>query len=66
MLGLGVDTPADEPNGASRSPSAGLAVLRVLHARIRSGEHDGLMPSSRCTRYGGVPPGPRISMISDV
>src|SRR5450759_4782529 len=44
MLGFGVDNPAGEPNGASRSPSGGLAVRRVLHGRIRSGEHEGLMP----------------------
>src|SRR5665811_2256406 len=44
MLGFGVDNPAGEPNGASRSPSGGLAVLRVLHGRIPSGEHEGLSP----------------------
>src|SRR5665811_1855725 len=42
---LGVDTPAGEPNGASRSPSGELSVLRVLHGRIRSGEHESLLPA---------------------
>src|SRR5665647_118066 len=41
---LGSNTPAGEPNGASRSPSGGLAVLQVLHERIPSGEHEGLSP----------------------
>src|ERR1035437_4182929 len=44
MLGFGVDNPAGEPNGASRSRSGGLAVRRVRHGRIRYGEHEGLMP----------------------
>jgi len=37
-------TPAGEPNGASRSLACGLTVLWVFHGRIRSGEHESLMP----------------------
>jgi hypothetical protein len=38
------ETPAGESNGARGSPSGGLVVRRVLHGRIRSGEHESLMP----------------------
>src|SRR5450759_2009914 len=38
------ETPAGEPNRACRSLSRGLTVRRVLHGRIRSGEHQSLMP----------------------
>jgi hypothetical protein len=59
-------TPAGEQNGARASPSAGFAVLRVLHGRIRSGEHQSLMPVVAAHQVWRCTALPRISMISDV